>query len=283
MVYPKDGLPSRRRRQRAWRKWSLRTVNLLGVLLSLIWLGTDHRSTQRPAATHAGAADWTRWTEWVEWIEVEHPSAAIRRALAWARMLDDEWEGIAYIPGSNQKVRRPDEWLDGEVVIVQMWPEPIEFVFRDRDDAQDEIGSKTPDRRATDHRAADPQHRRSDPRAAPESDSRQQRGKERPRRREWFTVTAYCPCKKCCGKWAEFHRTASGLPLTYNGGHLVAADTRVLPFHTRVRIPGYAGGQPVPVVDRGSAVKGKMIDVFFPTHEQAKRWGKKRLLVEILP
>jgi 3D (Asp-Asp-Asp) domain-containing protein len=71
--------------------------------------------------------------------------------------------------------------------------------------------------------------------------------------------------------------------LSYNGGQLVAADTRILPFHTTVRIPGYAGRRPVPVVDRGSAVKGRMIDVFFWSHSRAKRWGKKRLLVEIAP
>jgi len=73
------------------------------------------------------------------------------------------------------------------------------------------------------------------------------------------------------------------MPLSYNGGNLVAADTRVLPFHTEVRIPGYAGGRSVPVVDRGAAVQGRMLDVFFPTHWRAKRWGKKRLVVEIVP
>jgi len=101
-------------------------------------------------------------------------------------------------------------------------------------------------------------------------------------RREVFTVTAYCPCRRCCGKWAGDGMTASGMPITYNGGRFVAADTRVLPFFTRVRVPGYANGQPVPVIDRGGKVRGRCIDVFFPTHRQAQRWGKKKLVIEIL-
>lgn len=102
------------------------------------------------------------------------------------------------------------------------------------------------------------------------------------RRRELFIVTAYCPCRKCCGRWAGDGKTASGLPITTNRGHFVAADTRVLPFGTRVRVPGYAGGRPVPVIDRGGRVRGKHIDVFFTSHARAKRWGKKRLWIEIV-
>src|SRR5688500_5477160 len=41
-------------------------------------------------------------------------------------------------------------------------------------------------------------------------------------------VTAYCPCKKCCGKNAR-GVTASGKTIAYNNGVFVAADTRVLP------------------------------------------------------
>jgi len=37
-----------------------------------------------------------------------------------------------------------------------------------------------------------------------------------------FTVTAYCPCARCCGSWAD-GITASGRPVTANGGRFVAA------------------------------------------------------------
>jgi len=85
-------------------------------------------------------------------------------------------------------------------------------------------------------------------------------------------VTAYCPCKQCCGK--EDGITASGKSVKTNGGRFVAADP-TLPFHTKLTIPGYADDQPVPVLDRGGAIKGNRLDVFFPTHKQARQWGKQ--------
>src|SRR5689334_6657215 len=48
-------------------------------------------------------------------------------------------------------------------------------------------------------------------------------------------VTAYCPCKKCCGKSAR-GMTASGLKVTHNAGLFVAADTALLPFHTKLLV-----------------------------------------------
>src|SRR2546427_5198434 len=43
-------------------------------------------------------------------------------------------------------------------------------------------------------------------------------------------VTAYCPCRKCCGKNAR-GLTASGARVSHNAGLFVAADTALLPFH----------------------------------------------------
>jgi 3D (Asp-Asp-Asp) domain-containing protein len=97
----------------------------------------------------------------------------------------------------------------------------------------------------------------------------------------WMEVTAYCPCTKCCGPNAN-GMTASGKPVTFNGGVFVAADTNRLPFGTRLSIPGYDEGQSVQVIDRGSAIKGERLDVFFPTHEQALQWGRQRLPVTVI-
>ena len=94
-------------------------------------------------------------------------------------------------------------------------------------------------------------------------------------------VTAYCPCTKCCGPHAR-GLTASGKPISFNGGQFVAADTRLFKFGTRLEIPGYADGKPVEVVDKGGAIKGNHLDVFFPTHEQAREWGKKWIAVTVL-
>ncbi len=93
-------------------------------------------------------------------------------------------------------------------------------------------------------------------------------------------VTAYCGCKKCCGPHA-IGLTASGRPISYNSGVFVAADTKLLPFGTRLLIPGYNDGKPVEVIDRGSAIKGHHIDVFFPTHEEAVEWGRKWIAVSV--
>jgi 3D (Asp-Asp-Asp) domain-containing protein len=94
-------------------------------------------------------------------------------------------------------------------------------------------------------------------------------------------VTAYCPCKRCCGPAAQ-GLTASGRTIAYNGGHFVAADTRLLPFNTKLIIPGYANDKAVQVIDRGGAIKGNHIDLFFPTHEQAREWGVKWMQVTVL-
>ena len=97
----------------------------------------------------------------------------------------------------------------------------------------------------------------------------------------WMEVTAYCPCKKCCGSHAT-GITSSGRPITYNGGKFVAADLKLLPYGTRVIVPGYNDGKPVEVIDRGGAIRGSHIDIFMKTHEEAVEWGKKRLQVVVV-
>lgn len=76
-----------------------------------------------------------------------------------------------------------------------------------------------------------------------------------------YRLTAYCPCKKCCGKSPSnpgYGITASGARATE--GITVAMAN--LPFGTRIYIDGV--GERV-VQDRG--VKGKVIDIFVSTHE----------------
>jgi len=93
-------------------------------------------------------------------------------------------------------------------------------------------------------------------------------------------VTAYSPDARSCGKWAD-GITASGMSVWTNGMKLVAADTRILPFNTIISIPGYNDGQPVPVLDRGGKIKGHRLDVLYPTHEIARRWGVQRLEITV--
>jgi 3D (Asp-Asp-Asp) domain-containing protein len=94
-------------------------------------------------------------------------------------------------------------------------------------------------------------------------------------------VTAYCPCKKCCGPRAQ-GITASGKRVNYNGGLFVAADKNVFAFNTMLKIPGYANERPVPVLDRGGAIKGNKLDVYFPSHTQALKWGRQKIAVTVV-
>ncbi|HEX8914616.1 MAG TPA: 3D domain-containing protein [Humisphaera sp.] len=93
-------------------------------------------------------------------------------------------------------------------------------------------------------------------------------------------VTAYCPCRKCCGSNAR-GVTASGRPVSHNGGRFVAADTRVLPMGSRIVVPGYAAA-PVQVIDTGSAIKGNRLDVYFPSHKAALEWGRQVVDVTVI-
>jgi 3D (Asp-Asp-Asp) domain-containing protein len=94
-------------------------------------------------------------------------------------------------------------------------------------------------------------------------------------------VTAYCACKKCCGPSAQ-GITASGKRVNFNGGRFVAADPKILKFHTKLQIPGYANGQAVQVIDKGGAIKGNKLDVFFASHQEARQWGRQKLLVTVI-
>jgi 3D (Asp-Asp-Asp) domain-containing protein len=93
-------------------------------------------------------------------------------------------------------------------------------------------------------------------------------------------VTAYSPDERSCGASAD-GITASGYSVYTNGGALVAADPKVLPLGSIVRVPGYDGGSCVPVLDVGGAIKGARLDVLFPTHEEAMAWGVRDLEVEV--
>lgn len=96
----------------------------------------------------------------------------------------------------------------------------------------------------------------------------------------WMEVTAYSPDEHSCGKWAD-GITASNTSVWTNGMRLVAADTSLLPFGSLLSVPTYAGGDVVPVLDRGGAIKGRRLDVLYATHERAMKFGRQRLPVTI--
>jgi 3D (Asp-Asp-Asp) domain-containing protein len=99
---------------------------------------------------------------------------------------------------------------------------------------------------------------------------------------EWQTVrmrvTAYCPCPKCCGEYSG-GPTACGHKILL-GDTFVAADGKY-DFGTEMLIAGYNNGEPVKVLDRGGAIRGDRLDVFFGSHEEALKWGVKYIDVKV--
>lgn len=102
----------------------------------------------------------------------------------------------------------------------------------------------------------------------------------RPARVIWMRVTGYSPDARSCGKSAD-GITATLHSVDTNAMRLVAADTRLLPFGSMLTIPGYADDTIVPVLDRGSAIKGHRLDLLFPTHGHALAWGVRDLPVVV--
>ena len=74
-------------------------------------------------------------------------------------------------------------------------------------------------------------------------------------------------------------RTASGL-LVSKG--LIAADPRLLPLGSRVRLEAGAYSGEYLVADTGSAVRGRHIDIWIPTGREAMRFGRRPVKLTIL-
>lgn len=87
-------------------------------------------------------------------------------------------------------------------------------------------------------------------------------------------ATAYCSCTKCCGKSDGI--AASGVKAKAN--HTIAVDKRVIPLGTKVLI----NGKQYVAEDTGGAIKGNRIDIYFDSHEQALKWGRQQIEIEVL-
>lgn len=88
-----------------------------------------------------------------------------------------------------------------------------------------------------------------------------------------FYITNYCSCAKCCGHYAydrpkdengnDIVKGASGRRLIPN--YSIAVDTSVIPMGTKVVIAGHV----YRADDVGGGVKGKHIDRYYSSHQQA--------------
>ena len=86
-----------------------------------------------------------------------------------------------------------------------------------------------------------------------------------------FVATAYCQN----GTTASGAHTAIGI---------VAADPDVLPIGTHIRVSGLTRGRDgvYHVMDTGTRVRGRRIDVFMESCADAKRFGTQRVRVSVV-
>lgn len=94
---------------------------------------------------------------------------------------------------------------------------------------------------------------------------------------EWIeaVATAYCPCERCCGEWAL--KRPNGIVYTASGaeavqGVTIAADWSIYPPGTVLFVEGL--GEMI-VQDRGGAIQGQKIDVYFESHDDALQFGRQ--------
>jgi len=74
-------------------------------------------------------------------------------------------------------------------------------------------------------------------------------------------------------------RTASGQSVTRG---LIAADPRVLPIGTRVRVEAGPWTGEYLVADTGGAIKGRKIDIWTPSSREAMQFGRRAVKLTVL-
>lgn len=93
-----------------------------------------------------------------------------------------------------------------------------------------------------------------------------------------FKLTAYCGCRKCCGKNAKLGEDGEWLAITRSGvraqeDHTISVDPDVIPLGSKVRI-----GEIIYTAEDtgGKWVQGQHIDIYFKDHQTALKFGCQR-------
>lgn len=85
----------------------------------------------------------------------------------------------------------------------------------------------------------------------------------------WYLATAYCHP----GKTQSGTKARTGI---------VAADPRVLPVGSVVRIVDGPASGVYTVMDTGAQVKGRKVDVFIPDCGRAEKFGEQRVRIRVI-
>ena len=98
-----------------------------------------------------------------------------------------------------------------------------------------------------------------------------------------YTITAYCSCHLCCGKYA-YNR-----PLDENGEPIVygaSGEELIADYSIAVDAELFQMGETLWINNRqyvchdvGSAIKGKKIDIYMSSHQRALEWGRQNVEV----
>jgi 3D (Asp-Asp-Asp) domain-containing protein len=86
---------------------------------------------------------------------------------------------------------------------------------------------------------------------------------------EEFQATAYCITGV----------SRSGTPI--KPGH-VAADPNIIPLGSMIYVDSPSMGGIYQVKDTGDLIKGKIIDIFIPSYERCKEFGRRAVKVQVL-
>jgi 3D (Asp-Asp-Asp) domain-containing protein len=70
-------------------------------------------------------------------------------------------------------------------------------------------------------------------------------------------------------------RTALGVPVRRG---VVAVDPQLIPLGTKMHVPGYG---PSLAADVGIAIKGRIIDLWFPSTTEARAWGRRSVTITV--